>query len=405
MAADIMAGVRVLEVASLVFVPGASAMLADWGADVIKIEHPLRGDMLRGLTSSAIGLDRSAQVNFMFEQVNRGKRSVGLDIGSDGGRELLYRIAETADVFLTNMLPDVRRRYQIDVEDLRARNPNIIYVRGSGYGPRGPDADKQAVDGGAYWARGGMGQVLAPPDQEWPVQQRPGLGDFPSATVVAAGVAAALFHRQRTGLASVVDVSLLGCAMWTLAPDITAGGLVGNEIMSFDRSESPNPLVNAYRTSDGRFLSLMMIHSDKCWTDLCHRLGRSELAEDPRFADSDKRFEHRRECVAALDKVFATRPLAEWRQVLDGVDGIWDFYQTPRELLDDPQAKANDYLPTLESASGIPFTLVANPVQIDETPVALTVAPEHGQHTEELLLECGLSWDEIIEHKQSGAIR
>jgi crotonobetainyl-CoA:carnitine CoA-transferase CaiB-like acyl-CoA transferase len=224
---------------------------------------------------------------------------------------------------------------------------------------------------------------------------------------IAGGIAAALFHRERTGEPSVVDISLLGFACWVLSPDIVAAGLLNMDMLPTgggDRKQTFNPIVGAYRTKDGRHLGLIMLESDKFWPDLCEHLGRPELATDPRFADAKSRFENRVECVTLLDEIFASRTLEEWKVALDTATGVWAPYQKPRELFDDPQVQANDYLPEVEGADGTKFQLVANPVQFDESPQALRPAPEHGQHTEEVMLELGLSWEDIAEHKESGAL-
>ena len=401
----VLAGIRVLEVASWTFVPSAGAVLADWGADVLKIEHPKTGDPQRGLITSGLVPGGATAVNFMIEQPNRGKRSVGLDIGHPDGRELLYRLAERSDVFLTNFLPAARRRLEIDVEHIRARNPRIVYVRGTGQGPRGPEAERGGYDGASYWARGSLAASLTPPECAWPVGQTPALGDLHGGMTIAGGISAALLRRERTGVASVVDVSLLATAMWAMSPYVVASKLFDlAQIPRRPREESPNPIVNAYRTRDGRFVSLIMLESDRYWADFCAHIDRPALANDPRFKDSRARAQNCRACIQILDEVFAQRTLEEWRAALATVEGVWAAYQTPRELHDDPQAIANGYLAQVDPGDGRSFALVANPVQFDETPPALRPAPEHGQHTEEVLLELGLSWDEINQHKATGAI-
>src|SRR3954452_12764126 len=280
---EMLDGIRVLEVAAWTFVPAAGAALADWGADVIKVEHPQTGDPQRGLISSGLIPGGPGAVNYIIEQPNRGKRSIGLDISTDEGRELLYRLAERSDVFLTNFLPDVRRRRKIDVEHIRAVNPNIIYARGSGQGTRGPDAERGGYDGASFWARGGIANALTPADSEWPIGPRPGFGDLPGGMTIAGAIAAALFARERTGEAPVVDVSLLAFAMWTLSPDVVASKLYGGDpLPKFDRKRTPNPLVGSYRTKDDRYLMLMMLQADRFWEDFCTHFGQPELATDAR---------------------------------------------------------------------------------------------------------------------------
>ena len=399
----ILAGVRIIEVAQWWFVPAAGAVLADWGADVLKIEHPVTGDPQRGLMTSGL-IPSTGGINFMVEQPNRGKRSVGIDLAHPKGLELLHRLVRTADVFLTNFLPAARRRLRIDLEDIRRVNPKIIYVRGHGHGVRGPDNEKGGYDAASFWCRGGIGQALTPPTAPAPIMQRAAFGDSTGALAIAGGVAAALFRRERGGEPPVVDISLLGTAMWIMAPDIIATKLLGFDLPAMDRGHAPNPIVNSYRTKDGRWLFLNMLQPDRYWPDLCRRLGRPDLIEDARFADGKARFENREECVRQLDAVFAERTLVEWREVLADAEGVWAPMQTARELYEDAQAQANGYFAPIDRGDGTSFNLVANPVQFNEHSPPLKPAPDHGQHTEEVLLEMGLSWEEIGGYKEAGAI-
>ena len=402
---NVLDGVRVLEVAQWWFVPSAGAVLADWGAEVIKIEDPETGDPQRGLVTS--GLVPQGGFNFMWEQPNRGKKSVAIDLRSDGGRELLYRIAAASDVFLTSFLPEARRRLRIDVADLRAVNPRIIYARGSGQGARGPEAERGGYDGASFWARGGIAAALTADPTGPPVGQRPAFGDGIGGMTIAGGIAAALFRRERTGEPSVLDISLLATAMWTLAPDITmakALAALAGRMPRFERRLSPNPIVNAYATRDRRWIMLIMLQSDRDWPDLCRHLGRPELADDPRFRDAAARFEHRGECVDVLDAIFAGRTLEEWKRALATTRGVWAAVQRPLELYDDPQVQANGYLPEVELGDGSRCQLVASPVHFDEEAPRLAAAPECGQDTEQVLLGLGIEWDEIAAYKKSRAI-
>lgn len=400
----VLEGVRVLEVAQWWFVPSAGAVLADWGADVIKVEHPVTGDPQRGLITS--GLLPAAGFNFMWEQPNRGKRSVGVDLSTPGGREILYKLAEKSDVFLTSFLPDARRRLEIDVEHIRARNPKIIYARGSGQGVRGPDAEKGGYDGASFWARGALAEAFTySVKTPQPVGQRPAFGDGIGGMTIAGGIAGALFKRERTGEPSVVDISLLATACWVLAPDITAAPSIPRFPTGGDRRQMPNPLVGQYKTKDERWLIVIMLQPDRYWADFCRHLDRPDLIDDPRFADATVRFENRGECVDTLDEIFATRTLDEWREKLDTMEGVWAPMQTPAEIHEDRQVLANGYLPPVKGHDGQEFRLAANPVQFDQGPLELSPAPEHGQHTEEVLLDLlGMSWDELSEHKQSKSI-
>jgi crotonobetainyl-CoA:carnitine CoA-transferase CaiB-like acyl-CoA transferase len=400
---DILNGIRVVELAAWTFVPAAGAVLADWGADVIKIEHPETGDPQRGLISSGI-VTGAGGVNHFIEQPNRGKRSIGLDTSTPDGLELLMRLIESADVFLTNLLPDSRQRMGIDVEHVRARNPKIIYARGHGYGTKGEMAERGGFDLAAYWARGGIGEAYAAGDGSYPPVQRPAFGDVYGGLAIAAGIAGALVKRERTGEPSVVDVSLLNAAIWQLGPDIVGSGVTGQDVPKFQLDAMPNPAANIYQTRDGRFIAFVLLQADRFWAEFCSRLGRDDLVVDERFANAAARFANRSECIAELRKTFESRDLEHWEKTFSGFDGVWDVMRTAHELHSDPQALANGYLPRTTDAHGNEFALAASPVQFDETPLALRRAPGHGEDTDALLAELGFSEDEIIDLKVKAVV-
>jgi crotonobetainyl-CoA:carnitine CoA-transferase CaiB-like acyl-CoA transferase len=405
---DILCGIKVVEVASWVFVPAAGSLLADWGADVVKVEHPERGDPQRGLSSTTAG---AAPYNPLMEQANRGKRSVGLDLTTDAGREVFYRLIAEADVFLTNALTAVRRKLRIDVDDLRAVNPRLIYARGTGHGIHGPEAERGAFDGAAYWSRGGIAAAVTPEGSEYPVWQRAGFGDSGSGASLAGGVVAALYRRERTGAPSVVDVSLLGTALWQLFPDVVAApanrdryGADGRVPHLPPRDAFPNPLTNYYRTKDGRFLFLTMMESDRFWPDLCAHLGRTDLRDDPRFTDHATRTEHARELIRELDEVFGARTLAEWKETLRTLRGVWSPVQTALETHTDEQVVANGYLQPVTTAGGHEISLVHGPVQFDGAPFPLRPAPGFAEDTDAVLLELGHTEEELVALKISGTV-
>jgi len=398
-------GIRIIEVASWMFIPSGGSVLVDWGAEVIKVE-PMTGDPQRGLITSGLLPGGAGGVNFMVEQPHRGKRSIGLDISHPDGREALMKLVETADVFLTNYLPQVRRKLQIDTDDIRERNPSIIIARGSGAGPKGPDAEKGGYDGASFWARGGMGMTMPEREDGWPIgQPSAAFGDVMGGLATAGAIAAALVKRERTGAASVVDVSLLATAMWQLSPMVIASKLFGfSKIPQGDRTLNPNPGVGTYRTGDGRFIALILLQSDKHWDDFVKRLGLPELATDERFCDSAARAQNAKECIAKLDEAFGSQPLSYWQGALADFDGVWSPFQTLDELYDDPQVIANGYLPSMTAGNGDSVQLVASPAQFDEIAVTVERAPEHGEHTELLLMDLGYDWDQIAAMKDSGAI-
>lgn len=399
-----LSGVRVLELASHVFVPIGGAVLTEQGAEVVKIEPPNGGDPYRGLVTA--GLHKTFDgVDPSFQFTNRGKQSVVVDLKTQEGRDLIYRLAANCDVFLTNYRPDARRRLKIECEDIRAHNPSIIYVRGSGYGQRGPDAQRGGYDAVAYWSRSGMGEVFTPPGAETPAMQRPAFGDVVGGLTIAGAIAAALYQRAVTGEPSVVDVSLLGVGMWQLQPDITHAKLDPHARPAVrDRKASWNPLTGTYRTRDGRHLMLNMLDADRYWADFCEVLGRPEWIADPRFVDMPARKENCRACVELLDEAFASRDYDQWCEILAKAQGVWGPLQTPLEIHSDPQVEANGYLADVEMGNGSSLTLVTSPAQFNEERAQPTRAPELGEHTETVLLDLGLTWDEILNLKERAVI-
>jgi crotonobetainyl-CoA:carnitine CoA-transferase CaiB-like acyl-CoA transferase len=383
----------VLELAQWVFVPACGAVLADLGADVIKVENPATGDPYRGLITQGVGAQHGG-VNLNWEQNNRGKRSVALDIRTDQGRDLMYRLIEGADVFLTNFRPDTLARLGFAVDDLRSHNPRIIYARGHGYGMRGTEANTPGYDSTAYWARGGFAHTLTPSDYPEEIASRGAIGDKPSAMNLAFGVAAALFKRERTGIPSVVDVSLLASAVWTLSSDILSTTIPDS---SNDPATKPNRAFGGYRTKDGRLITVQFLNEGH-WPDFCRVIGRSDLTEDPRYAAREDRLKNAASYEAEVRATFAQRSFDEWSEILRRSQAPWAPVQSAHEVARDPQVLANDYLVQLD-AGEVTYSLAAAPVEFDENPATLRRAPDVGENTDEILLEIGLSWDEIIELK------
>jgi crotonobetainyl-CoA:carnitine CoA-transferase CaiB-like acyl-CoA transferase len=399
--ADVLAGVRVLEVAEWGFVPSAATVLGDWGAEVIKVEHPRFGDPIRGLITAGIVPGASGR-NFLVEHLGRNKRIIGLDLTHPEGRALLDRLVARTDVFLTSFLDDARERLRLTWEDLRRVNPRLVYARGHGQGQRGPDARRGGYDGVSFWARGGIADRLATPGEPHP-HQRPAFGDFIGGMSIAGGIAAALFHRERTGEGIQVDVSLLGTAVWVMSPDITAAAMYGRMLPTAGEMRgTPHPLVATYRCQDGRPLVLMMLQAERFWPHFAATVGRGDLLE--RFPTPEARREHAATIFDELARHFATRTRAEWESTLRASECIWGPLQTPLEILDDPQVRANGYLLSATSDEG-ETRLCANPVQFAGEPARLRwPARESGAHTEEILQEIGCSWEDIARLKDAGVI-
>ena len=399
-----LSGVKVVEVAIFVFVPSAGAVLADWGADVVKVEQPVVGDPTRGLEVAGVH-PGSGGFTFQYDIANRGKRSITIDLTTDQGRDLFYEILADSDVLLTNLLEDSRRKLGIDVDDVRARAPHIIYGRGSGYGFRGPEAAKGGYDSLAFWGRTGIASAVAPRDAREVEISPPALGDVTSGAILAGGIAAALYQKSRTGTGAVVDISLMSAGMWALQAGIVASRQLGRpELRWLPREQANNPLVNNYRTFDDRFISLCMLQSWKYWTELCVALGVPEIATDERFLTAELRSANSQDLVALLDELFASEALDHWVAALQKQEGQWDVLRQAGELHDDPQSRANGYIQTVDYGGGREIALVSAPVQFDGRPGRMGPAPELGAHTETFLLERGVTWDRIELLKSQGAI-
>jgi crotonobetainyl-CoA:carnitine CoA-transferase CaiB-like acyl-CoA transferase len=401
---SILDGVRVVEVAEHTFVPAASALLSDWGAEVIKIEHVTRGDAMRGLASTGVAI-MSTDVHALLEHSNRGKKSLGLDLSTPDGLDILHKLVATADVFLTNKLASVREKLGIEIDQIRAHNPDIIYVRGTGQGARGPEADRGSYDSLAFWARSGIALGAKRPEYDLiPVPPAPGFGDSIGAMTIAGGIMGALFHRERTGEATVVDVSLLGTGLWSMGQAIALSLLFDMPWAPPAREQLSNPLTQNYETKDGRAVAFTCLQAGQYWPSLCDVVGRPELKDDPRFADHESLLANGPAAIAVLDEVFASASLDEWRERLASFDGQWCAVQHTLEAVADPQTVANGYMQDCETSTGTPFRLVAAPVQYDEEPAAARRAPEFNEHGDEILQDLGLDWDTIVDLKVRGVV-
>ncbi len=393
-------GVRVLEVANWLAAPAGCGLLADFGADVVKVEPPT-GDAYRGYRPQAAGYDLPFNVGFELD--NRGKKGITLNLDQPRAREIIYRLVENVDVFVTNLIPARRERFGLTYDDLTGHRPDLIHVSVTGYGSEGPDRDRPGYDYAAFWARSGIMGLMGEPTGP-PPPQRPGMGDHTTALLIAGSVAMALLHRQRTGQGQEVDVSLHNTGMWVLGVDVQAA-LVGADASRLSRLSVPNPLWNSYRTSDGRWIMLVMLVSDMYWPGFCRAIGREELEDDPRFSTFESRTEKREELIALLDDVFAQRTLEEWAPALDEYRCIWAPAQSVRDAVTDPQSQARRAFAKIDHPVVGEMELVDTPVKFSKARVGVRgPAPELGQHTEEVLLEAGYGWDEIAKLREEAVI-
>ena len=391
-------GIRVLDLTIWQQGTSASAMLADLGADVIKIEEPAAGDPGRNLWR----VEKAGNLSAYFQALNRGKRSIALDLKHPKGREAILRLAHTADVFLTNFRPGVCERLGIGYDEVSKVNPGIIYACASGYGPSGPDAQQGSFDILGQ-ARGGLMSVTGDPGG-FPKPAGVSLADQAGGILAAFGILAALLHRERTGEGQQVDVSLLGSVMALQSFNIT-GYLLSETLQPRFPRGGFSPFWNVYRGSDGKYFALAML-LNRGWAETCEVIGRPELEHDERFADyRDRVGTNAAQLIEAFDQAFAQRPATEWVRVLNERGVFAAPVNDYSDLPDDPQVRANNYIVGVPREDGPPIRMVSTPVGLSKTPVELRgPAPELGQHTEEVLLEAGYSWDEIEALRTEGAI-
>ncbi|MFI5045734.1 MAG: CaiB/BaiF CoA transferase family protein [Acidimicrobiia bacterium] len=402
-----MKGVKMVEVAQFTFTPAAGAVLADWGADVIKVEHAFTGDAQRGLQLGTGGA-KAGSFQPLMEHPNRGKRSIGLDLATEAGHAVLLDLCRDADIFLINFLPDARDRMKLNVEDIRAANPNIIYVRGSGHGQRGDDAVKGGYDGSTFWCRTGSAWSATASDAPRVTNQPAGAyGDSIGGMTIAGGIAGALFARERTGEPSVVDVSLMSVGAWMMGLSVNNAMLTETEMqpgpMLAPMNIPVNPTIGMFKTSDDRWINFTMLQPGRYFADVCKHMGLEELLEDERFQTAEGLMANANEAGRAVAAKFAEKPYAYWLEHLKTMEGQWAPVQSPLELASDPQMEPNGYILPVTDAEGNARRLVASPVQFDETPPTLIRAPQFAEHTDDILREIGKTEDEIIQLKIDGA--
>jgi len=396
-----MQGIRVIECANWLAAPSGCALLADLGADVIKVEPPT-GDPFRAFQLSWQRPD--LPFNPTFEMDNRGKRSLTLDLTHADGPALLRRLVRGADVFVTNLLPARQARYGLGYEQMKAAYPGLVYVSVSGFGAPGPDLNRPGFDYSAFWARSGLMGLTGEPGSPPPVQ-RPGMGDHTTAINVMTATLAGLRRRGQTDEGLHVEVSLLATGLWVLSSDLSAA-LVAKKIPPRYSRERPfNPIWNAYQTRDRHWLLLVMPHPDPYWPAFCRAVGHAEWIADPRYDTRAKRHARNTEMVALLDGVFAERELAEWRARLNAEGLIWSSVLELPQVVEDPQALAMGHFATIPNDRMGEIRTLNTPFRILGAEIGPRGgAPEVGQHTEEVLLESGFDWDAIGGLRASGVL-
>jgi crotonobetainyl-CoA:carnitine CoA-transferase CaiB-like acyl-CoA transferase len=397
-------GIRVIDWTIWQQGPVCSAMLGDLGADVIKVEERVGGDPGRGMTKLS-GIDMSDKPNFYFEANNRNKRGLTVDLKKPEGREIVYRLVETADVFVQNFRKGVADRLGLGYAELKKRNPRLIFATATGYGPEGPESGDPSFDQLGL-ARSGIMLAAGEPDMP-PLAIAGGIADQMGAIMLAYGVLAALLARERFGVGQAVDGSHLGSMMALQGLSVSARLMWGFAIPRMPRKYQANPLWNHYECQDGRWICLGMLQPDRYWAEFCRAVGRPELGTDERFVDLRVRAANAGAAIEILDAVFATKPLAEWLRILRaGGDFIFCQVNAVDDLPNDPQVTANDYVVDYDHPRFGRTQVIGLPVQLGETPGSIRrPAPEFGEHTEEILTEMlGYSWEQVAALKDREVI-
>ncbi|WP_406162324.1 CoA transferase [Streptomyces sp. NBC_01005] len=381
-------GLHVVDLASFIAGPAAATMLGDFGADIVKVEPPHTGDSYRALSR----IPPNPHVdgfNYPWQLDNRNKRSIAVNLKSPGAKPVLERLVKWADVLVTNFPPRTRAKLGLDYEDLAPLNPRLIYADVTGFGEEGPDAHLPGFDVTAYWARSGLMDYTRQRDGA-PAMSVFGSGDHPTAVSLYAGIMTALYRREKTGEGARVTASLIAEGAWAASMWVQAALAGGKIPRPIDRTDPPNALTSAYRTADDRWLLLAFANEDKQVPLFLRAIGHPEAAQNPDFADTPSRHAHAAEIATLLDKTFATRTLAEWREVLDAADLTYGIIQTIDEFARDPQLTANRILIPVEDDSAEPHLTIDSPVRIDqEHKVPPHPAPDLGEHTDTVLRDLG----------------
>ncbi len=389
-----LAGIRVVEIASFVAAPAGGALLADLGAEVIKVEVP-RGEIYRHSRPRVMGFDSDFPEAPHFQMDNRGKRSLALDLTQETARAALRKVIARADVVITNMLPQRQQKYGLDAQTLRAERPELIFGSLSGYGPKGEQSTRPAFDYTAYWARTGFMDTMRDAGSA-PAFLRPGVGDHAAALALVTGILAALRVRDRTGEGQVVDVNLMHMGFYIQGNDAAMTLATGQSPANHDRGKPRNPLWNHYETRDGRWIFFVMIESDRYWPRVCRALDLLELEDDARFATAVTRYRNSSELTRMLAERLAAGTLEEWRRRLQDEELIWAPAETLAEAIDDPQARAAGVFQRVSHPTAGDFESVAPPIQLSGYELRSDrVAPDLGADSKAVLAEAGLDAAEI----------
>lgn len=404
-------GIKVVDVSQVAAVPMASRILADFGADVIHVENPEIGDIFRHVLAG-LQTGIKSEFNYIWENYNRNKRSMTLDLTKPKGQEILRKMISTADVFTTNLRPMELKRFNLEYESLKNQNPRLIGAYLTGWGPKGPEKDNPAYDHTAYWARSGIPHKLR---SVTPALQQagthlpaflPSFGDHASGLSLVTGVMTALYNRERTGEGMEVGVSLFQTGVFQLAFDLAGSLATGEDCVTFNPElDSPNPLMAQYETKDDRWLLFSCLNMVRYLPKVCIAIGRVDLLSDPRLENLETIPEFVPELKKIIKAAVKTKTLKEWIPILNDAGVSYSPVQTHQEVINDPQARANDFFVAYDHPDHGRVEGVANHIKLNNQPDHVRMpAPEFGQHTEEVLLENGYTWEDIADFQDKGVI-
>jgi crotonobetainyl-CoA:carnitine CoA-transferase CaiB-like acyl-CoA transferase len=401
--AGILEGLKVVDMGHVVAVPSAGAILADWGAEVIKVE-PVTGELARmGRTPNRVLQYDGGEVDWVIEYLNRNKKGLALNLKKDAGKKVLYKLIEKTDIFMSNYESSALKKLELDYTTLSRFNPRLIYATLTAYGTAGPDKDQRGFDYSAGWARTGGQYMMGEPGSTPPLQ-RPGMMDRVTGVHIVAGVLAAIIHRERTGKGQQLEFSLYHSGVWTIAEDIQ-GALVERPLLKHNRKLALNPMWNSYRAKDEHWFQLTMHQPDIQWPDFCRAIERPEWENDSRFSNAAARTQNSEELIRMLDDIFASKMMEDWERRFRENNCIYSRIQSPTEVVADPQAIANNFFTEMDHPIAGKMKLVTTPVTFKQNPASIKIpAPRVGQHNEEILLGLGYSREDIARLKDEGVI-
>ena len=397
-------GIKVVEVGSAAAMPLVGMLMGSWGAEVVHVEPPGSGDMQRVASHRLGASSQFSEINYLWEHVDRNKKSICLNLGSPEGQEIIYKLCAEADVFLNNQRPYEMQKFNMTYEILAAKNPKLIYANLTGYGLKGPEKNSGGYDSVAFWARSGVMEMMHDLDKP-PMVSRGAYGDSTAALSLLAGVMAALFIRDRTGVAQKVECSLYNTGLWVLGFDISGCLTTGKDAMRPQRKTRFNPIRNHYPTKDNRWSMLGMTNAQHYWPEFCRAVNRPEWENDPKYATFEARQKNAEELVQLIENLFMTKTIAEWKEILGKHKLVWAPVATPLEATNDPQAVANEFFVNWDHPDYGKIRVLNNPIKLSETPAGIQCrAPKLSEHTSELLTRLGYDEEQIRKMKETGII-